>query len=94
MNDSEKVRSFQDILIARGWLDESAMNAAGEYGCMGDVSYAAIYDVQVYYMENVMGGKVVRYVRDENGSYKDGSGRYYEIDETTYDFIMKYLPDR
>lgn len=88
------MRVFQDELIAKGWLDEAAVSAAGEYGYMADVSYAAIYDVQVWYMNNVMGGKPVAYVCDESGSYRDPYGRYYEIDETTYNFIMKHLPSK
>ncbi len=68
------------------------MNGAGEYGNMGDVTYAAIYDVQLWYSDNLTGGKPVSFVCDEYGSFRDGSGEYYEIDETTYNYILTKLP--
>jgi hypothetical protein len=82
------------VLVSKGWLDWDSMNAAGEYGIMGDVTYAAIADVQDYYAANV-GMPELTPVRDYEGNFRPGGvGDYYPIDENTYNYIMQQLPDK
>ena len=86
--------AFQEALIAGGWLSRGELEATGEYGTMGDMTYAAVYEVQLWYTDNETGGEPVQFVRDAGGSFRDGTGAYYPVDETTYDYIMKHLPVR
>ncbi len=63
----------------------------GEYGSLGDVTYAAIWDVQQYANDSSMYP-----VRDSAGFYRTnfGTGSYYPIDEATYTYIMERLPNK
>jgi len=94
--DSDKVKAFQKKLIDAGWLDQEALENAGETGRMGDITYQAIYDVQMYYNENVSPstGIVLELVRDENESFMDDFGQYYPIDENTYKYILEKLASK
>jgi len=93
VKDAQKVKQFQQKLADAGWLDADLLEAAGETGVMGDVTYQAIYDVQMYYNENVSPstGIVLTPVMDDNGSFTDDQGEYYLIDEETYKYIMEKL---
>ena len=84
-----EIQKFQNQLIAKGWLDKATLEVLGEYGILGDVTYAAIWDVQVYADDNSMSP-----VRDSAGFYRTniGTGDYYPIDEATYNYIMYSLP--
>ena len=94
MYDAQKVREFQDALISKGWLDMDSLNAAGEYGIMGDVTYAVIADVQDYYAANG-GWPELSPVKDNEGNFRPGGmGDYYPIDENTYTYIMQRLPNK
>ena len=66
------------------------MKQAGEDGRLGDVTYQAIYDVQLYYESKYGMGQLTR-VCDDSGSFMDGTGNYYPIDERTYVYIMEEL---
>ena len=87
---------FQKKLVDAGWLDAALLEAAGETGMMGDVTYQAVFDVQMYYSENVSlsTGIVLMLVRDDNESFKDDQGEYYPIDEETYKYIMEKLANK
>ena len=87
------MKALQKKLADAGWLDAEALEANGETGKMGDITYQAIYDVQMYYNENVSAstGIVLALVRDDNESFVDDKGAYYPIDEETYNYIMKKL---
>ena len=80
-------------LIDMGWLDAEVLLNAGENGIMGDITYQAICDVQMYYNESVSPstGIVLVLVKDENESFVDEFGVYYPIDEETYKYIMEEL---
>ncbi len=79
------------MLISKGWLDRAELDIYGEYGSLGDLTYAAIWDVQ---QSAAVGG--MSPVRDASGFYRsnNGTGDYYPIDATTYNYIMNNLPNR
>ena len=82
------------MLVSKSWLDWDSVNAAGEYGTMGDVTYAAIADVQDYYAANG-GWPELSPVKDSEGNFRPGGmGDYYPIDENTYNYIMQQLPNK
>jgi hypothetical protein len=62
-----------------------------EYGTLGDVTYAAIFEVQKHASDPAM-----TRVRDAAGFYRtnNGTGDYYPIDEATYTYIMNFLPKK
>ena len=59
------------------------------YGILGEVTYAAVWEVQQYANDPDMTP-----VRDAAGFYRQdyGSGDFYPIDELTYAYIMVNLP--
>lgn len=63
----------------------------GEYGSLGDVTYAAVWAVQQYASDPLMSS-----VKDEGGFYRadHGTGDYYPIDERTYRYIMEQLENK
>lgn len=71
-----------------GWLDKATLEVMGEYGTLGDVTYAAIWKVQQYANDRNMAP-----VQDAAGFMRtqNGSGEYYPIDEATYNYIMNQL---
>lgn len=86
-----EIQKFQDKLIEAGWLDKATLDVMGEYGSLGDVTYAAIWDVQQYADDSSMSP-----VRDSAGFYRTyiGTGDYYPIDAATYNYIMYSLPHK
>ena len=76
------------MLISMGWLDKATLEVMGEYGTLGDVTYAAIWKVQQYANDRSMAP-----VQDAAGFMRtqNGSGEYYPIDEATYNYIMNQL---
>ena len=88
INDSSAIKRFQDMLISMGWLDKATLDVMGEYGTLGDVTYAAIWEVQQYANDRSMAP-----VQDAAGFMRtqNGSGEYYPIDEATYNYIMNQL---
>ena len=91
MRNEEKVRAFQDRLIEKGWLSRAELDIMGEYGSLGDLTYAAVWEVQQYAADPLMAS-----VRDEAGFYRSGygTGDYYPIDERTYRYIMEQLAQK
>ena len=71
---------------------------SGEEGKMGDITYQAIHDVQLYYAEHVSPstGIILTPVMDKDGYFRknNGTGDYYPIDESTYLYIMEKLADK
>ena len=87
--DEKAVREFQDMLIEKGWLDRDELLMNDEYGVLGDVTYRAVYDVQLEANDPAMSP-----VMDENESFLDSTGNYYKIDEATYTYIMTKLQQK
>ena len=88
INDTSAIKRFQDMLISMGWLDKATLEVMGEYGTLGDVTYAAIWEVQQFANDRNMAP-----VQDAAGFMRtqNGSGEYYPIDEATYNYIMNQL---
>ena len=89
--DPVQVRAFQDALIDAGWLDSSIVYNSDEYGTLGDMTYAAMWDLQQY-AATLPGTPEMEPVADENGSFMDKFDQYYPIDEASYNFIMNDPP--
>ncbi|MBQ3761835.1 MAG: peptidoglycan-binding protein [Clostridia bacterium] len=87
----EEIMRFQDKLIEAGWLDKMTLTIYNEYGSLGDVTYAAIFEVQ-----KDAGDPAMIRVRDAAGFYRinNGTGDYYPIDQVTYEYIMNSLPKK
>ena len=83
--------AFQNAMIAKGWLDNRLLESS--YGVLDEVTYAAVWEIQSWYKENV-GTLELTPVKDENGSYRDEYGVLYPIDEATYLYIMRDLESR
>jgi len=90
VEDEDSVIAFQRQLIELGWLDEDVLNDADEFGVLGDKTYEAIALVQQYYLEHIAKVELTP-VQDEFGSFVDGEGKYYTIDEATWTYIMTEL---
>jgi len=96
--NGDAVLAFQLQLVGYGWLDSLLLEQNRESGILGDITYQAVADVQLYYREVLIPSNpslpALSAVMDAAGSFRDGSGNYYPIDEATYRFIMEKLIDK
>ena len=85
------VFAFQEKLIEKGWTSKQQLAIWGEYGVLGRNCYAIIYQIQRQANDPEM-----IFVRDASGNYQQdgGRGKFYPIDERTYNYIMNELPHK